>query len=138
MKTAFHDATDCSDLYDRGEIRLVSDTGIRDGLDVGDSMSAGGQYFDRYQFSVPDGPNMNYQFDLRSASLDTILRLFRQGDEDPIASNDDYRDDLGHSHISRLLSPGVYVLEVSSYSEGETGTYGLNVKQLNDVQVVPL
>ena len=134
----FHDAYDCETLFSLGDIWLVS-TSFRLGVD--DRKSDDGQFVDRYQFVVPalesEESDSIYQIDLRSASLDTVLRLFAQGEDETIAFNDDYRDDVGHSHIIARLEPGYYTLEVSSYSVGETGTYGLTVKQISNVQVTP-
>lgn len=128
----FRDATDCEELWNRGAIRLASAPGPR-ALAAGDSTSAEGSYIDRYRLVVPTGPALDYQIDLRSKSLDTVLRLFASDSDEPIAWNDDYRNDTGHSHISINLSPGEYTLEVSSFHAEEEGTYGLNVKRLTDV-----
>ena len=131
----FQDASDCEELWQRGLIRLVSATGILGELGVGDRRSAEGRYIDRYRFVVPTGPSMDYQVDLRSRSLDTVLRLFAEDSEEHFTWNDDYRNDTGHSQIRMYLNPGTYSVEVSSYEGGEEGTYSLNVKRLTDTEL---
>ena len=125
---AFRDATDCEDLYDQSRIRLVWDS-ILSALGIEEKMH-------EYYFEVPGGPGHLYQIDLRSEQVDTVLTLYQEGEEEPVAVNDDYLGSSADSHISQFLMPGRYRLEVSSYEEGDGGRYLLNAKQLNHVQLV--
>ena len=118
---------------------MVSDSGILGELGAADSETSGSDFVDRYELQVPKGPEITYEIDLRSASLDTVLRLYRQGEDDPIAENDDYRGDVGHSHLTERLSSGIYELEVSIFEPdvtGAMGTYSLNVNQVIPVNNV--
>ena len=130
----FRDRKDCERLYDQGAIWLPSQDGAVDRLEAGE--------VHRYQFEVPEPPSgldrMIYQIELRSVRLDTVLKLFRQGEDEPIEENDDYRGNVGHSHITTRLSSGVYTLEVFSFDPDAVGTYGLNIAQINPVTPTPL
>lgn len=125
---AFRDAADCESLYDQSKIRLVWD-GIRGALGIEEKMH-------EYYFEVPSGAGHLYQIDLRSEQVKTVLTLYQEAGEEPVAVNDDYPGSSEHSHIKQYLLPGKYRLEVSSYEEGDGGSYLLNVNQLNHVQLV--
>lgn len=128
---AFHDATDCSDLYAGGELFYVGDTwdnaGIieRGVLEFGDEVyGETGEYLDSYFFE--GSANQTTNFELRSTEFDTYLVIIAPNGEE--FENDDYEGDTRRSLLSLDLSiSGTYEVMVTSYESAETGSYTLEI-----------
>jgi hypothetical protein len=95
-----------------------------DGLLDSNDQELSGAYLDVYEVEARVGERIIV--DLRSEAFDTLLRVL---DPDGTGEeNDDYGYDTGHSHIEMLaLKTGVYSVQVTSYSPGETGEYVLQI-----------
>ncbi len=93
-------------------------------LDPDDEQLPSGAYLDTYQIEARAGQRIIV--DLRSDDFDTLLRL-----EDPEGvgeENDDYGEDVGHSHIEWLtLMDGTYSIQVTSFEPDSIGGYLLQI-----------
>ncbi len=92
-------------------------------LSSSDEQLASGEYIDLYSF---DGrPGQRLQADLRSEDFDTYLILIAPSGEQ--FENDDM-DSINRSFLDMTLSEsGSYQLIVTSFSEGSTGEYSLQI-----------
>jgi len=83
-----------------------------------------GQYLDVYEIEAEAGQRIIV--DLRSDEFDTLLRLMAPdgvGEE-----NDDYGEELGHSHIEMLtLMDGVYSIQATTFGTEMSGNYTLQI-----------
>lgn len=131
---AYHDATDCSELYATGDIFYVGTTwddgGIieRGVLEPNDEVyGETGEYMDSYFFN--GSPDQIMLLDLHSNEFDTYLVVIApNGDE---FENDDFEGSTGWSQltIDPVIS-GPYEVIVTSYEAGETGNYALGINAL--------
>jgi len=96
----------------------------RGSLASGDQTLRSGEFVDSYTF--PGVPGQTVNIDLTSSAFDTYLMLIDpKGDQ---TENDD-EGGTDRSLISQTLTePGEYQVLVTSYSEGETGPYELQVQ----------
>jgi hypothetical protein len=130
----FHDATDCSILYQRGLLRLAEDQSppaapVRGGQARTGQLVAG-SYPDLYSYEGSAGTTV--VFDLQSSAFDTYLTVVTPGGER--IGNDDFGNDTGRSQVKLTLSEaGAYQVEVASYDTTGSGAYALT---LNELKVV--
>jgi hypothetical protein len=128
-----HDATDCRKLFDAQRIRLKSVSGPigrveRGRLRKGDERLSSGEYADT--FELEGGRGERAVIDLRSEQFDPYLIVRTPSGKQ--LDNDDFDGDAGRSIVALQLSEaGTYTVTVTSYREGETGAYTL------DIRIVP-
>ena len=126
-----HDATDCHALFEAGRIALraddvaFGDDGVRRGrLEDGDATLASGEYADNYTFAGSSGQRAI--IDLRSGDFDPYVFVRAPSGEQ--FDNDDYDGDSSRSRLAlEITEDGDYEVTVTSYDEGETGTYTLDI-----------
>jgi len=71
-----------------------------------------------------------YRMTVESEAFDTVARLLRPGQDEPLAENDDYGDGL-NSRISFTPSEsGDYILRVTGFAADARGAYSGKVEQL--------
>lgn len=127
----FHDADDCRELFEQDSIRLLPGSNIvlggrfeRGNLRAGDDMRDNGSYRDTYTFVADRGDSA--VIDLRSGEFDTYLTVIAPDGEE--FSNDDYESSFDRSLVSLARTEtGVYEIVVSSFSQGESGGYTLEI-----------
>ena len=94
-------------------------------LEPGDS-DARGRYVDEYTAEWTQGER--YAVDLRG-DFDTYLEVTGPG----LRRQNDDVDDIGHSAVETIApETGTYRVVVSSYGEGESGSYELTVERIAD------
>ncbi len=127
---AYHDATDCRTLLDRGRVALrdgtVGERVHRGRLEKGDDTLSSGEFVDSYEFEGSRGQHV--AIDVRSSAFDTYLILKDPAGEQ--TENDDAQDGagVGHSTIEMdLTEAGMYRVLVTSYEPGESGAYSLTI-----------
>ena len=126
---AYHDATDCRALFDRGLVALrdgtASERMYRGSLEKGDDTLSSGEFVDSYEFE--GSPGQHVAIDVRSSAFDTYLILKDPAGEQ--TENDDAQDGgVGHSSIETdLTEAGTYRVLVTSYEPGESGAYSLTI-----------
>jgi len=93
-------------------------------LEEGDDQMEEGEFYDEYSIQAQAGQTI--LLDLRSPDFDTFLILQAPGGDEE--QNDDWEGDSMHSRIE-LVAPetGTYAVRVTSFIEGETGAYTLEV-----------
>ena len=81
---------------------------------------------DRYTLEVVDNATLNFFLD-GTGAMDTYLRIYREGEAEPIAENDDRGDGTLYSAIEGLdVSAGdVLIIEAGTYGDAEAGAYTL-------------
>ncbi|MDR0780727.1 MAG: PPC domain-containing protein [Pseudomonadales bacterium] len=126
----FRDASDCSALYQSGQVQLMEDThGAARLLQSGQiqrGQLADSFYPDRYSYQGNAGATI--VINLQASDFDTYLTLVTPSGER--LSNDDYGDDSGHSQLRRTLDEtGEYQVEVAGYSTEESGAYTLKLSR---------
>ena len=124
----YRDATDCRDLLNQGQITFVgnADDGDveRNRLEAGDDTLSSGEYRDDFTFEGQ--PGQQAIVDLRSTEFDPYLIVLAPSGEQ--FDNDDYEGDIARSLLALdLTESGTYEVIVTSYSEGETGAYTLQM-----------
>jgi hypothetical protein len=124
----YRDATDCRDLFNRGQITLVGNAEDvdfeRNRLEAGDETLSSGEYRDDFTFDGQAGQQAI--IDLRSTDFDPYLIVSTPSGEQ--FDNDDYEGDIARSLLALDLSEsGTYEVIVTSYAEGETGAYTLQM-----------
>ena len=128
---AYHDATDCRTLLDRGLVALrdgtVNERSYGGSLEKGDDTLSSGEFVDSYEFE--GSPGQHVAIDVRSVAFDTYLILTDPAGEQ--TENDDAQDGVsgvGHSSIeTSLTEAGTYRVLVTSYEPGEKGGYSLTI-----------
>jgi hypothetical protein len=131
----YHDATDCRRLLDQGRVNLAAASNTprstmsgsrieRGSLTPGDATLSSGEFADTYTFEGTRGGQA--VIDLRSEDFDPYL-LVRAPDGKQF-DNDDYEGDASRSLLSLDLDQnGTYRVTVTSYREGETGGYTVDI-----------
>jgi hypothetical protein len=98
-------------------------------LEDGDSVEDGHRY-DDHRLRLEAG--QRYRISASSDDFDTLIRLYRTGEAEPVAENDDFDVESGlNSRIS--YSPqesGDYTLRVLSFSEDGRGAYAAGAETL--------
>jgi hypothetical protein len=89
-------------------------------LDDSDSQDADEHRYDDYSLRLEAG--RRYHISAASDEFDTYLRLFRAGDPEPIAENDDF-EGLNSRIAYTPEETGDYVLRVSAYAPDGRGAY---------------
>lgn len=122
------DAADCRSLYLANAITYIGDSGegitVTGNLAATDDEMEPGKYADFYV--IEGNANQRAVFDLASEDFDTYLLVISPAGEE--FENDDFEGDIDRSLISMILpESGTYEVWVTSYSEGETGSYTLKV-----------
>jgi len=93
---------------------------IRGELRAGDRTISSGEYADGHYIDVRAGQQLSV--DLRSSEFDTYLILTKPSGA--TIDNDDYEGSTSHSHVETIADEsGQWTIVVTSYSEGETGSY---------------
>jgi hypothetical protein len=89
--------------------------------------SRAGRFADYYSFSVD--ASRQVQIDLTSnGGIDPFLYLHDGCSSSSIVTSDDDSGGSLNSRITITLSPGVYSIEVTSYSSNDTGSYSLSLQ----------
>lgn len=110
----------------------------RDGsLTSADPVDTDGSHYDDYLLTVPE--TQTVRIDLSSTDFDTFLELYRSGGGGltEVATNDDGGGGLDSRLRQQLDGGGTYVIRVTSYAGGTTGTYTLAVEGSPEVVVTP-
>lgn len=134
----YHDATDCQSLLGEGRVRFRMDIAIgstavtaahagrveRGHLGDGDPVLKSREFADTYEFEgVPGGRAI---IDLRSGEFDPYLLV--RAPSGAQFDNDDYEGDSKRSLLALdLKESGTYRVIVTSYAEGETGSYSVAI-----------
>lgn len=81
---------------------------------------------DRYTLDVGDNTVLNIFLD-GTGEMDTYLRVYREGESDPFAENDDRGDGSLYSAVEAIsVTPGeVLAIEAGTYADEGEGTYTL-------------
>jgi hypothetical protein len=130
----YQDASDCRNLMNKGLIQLIAGAAVggvmqRDRLERGDSTLTSGEYRDNFTFEGERGQDAI--IDLRSDEFDPYLIVSTASGEQ--FDNDDYE---GRSLIAlNLDETGTYEVTVTSYAEGETGSYTLQMDVSDPVEL---
>lgn len=108
---------------DRTTYEVVQEMSGR--LDPEDEQSIKGEYYDSLTMDVPNGP---FTVELRALGFDGYLRVVSPDGEtwrnDDYGSSDSYR----LSRVEDLSGEGgTWQIDVTSYSEGETGAYDVRI-----------
>jgi hypothetical protein len=99
-------------------------------LESGDATLGTGEFVDEYRFVGREGERM--VIDLRSADFDPYLLVRTPGGEQ--FYNDDHEGDASRSLLSLVLTEGgEFVVAVTSYQPGESGSYDLQISGVGDV-----
>jgi hypothetical protein len=94
-------------------------------LESGDDTLKSGEYFDQYEFEGSAGQHV--VIDLRSAAFDTYL-ILRHPTGEQTENDDADGGGPGHSQLEvDLTQSGTHRVLVTSYEQGETGTYRLTI-----------
>ncbi len=125
---AYHDATDCRTLLDRGLVALRDGTAgeriHRGRLEKGDATLRDGEYADRYSFEGSAGQHA--VVDLRAGDFDPYVFVRAPGGEQ--FDNDDFEGDASRALLSLdLTESGEYEITVTSYRKGEVGSYTVSI-----------
>ena len=102
-----------------------------------DSQASGRGHARYYSFTLAQQGEVTIT--LESADADTYLYL-RAGEAragDYLAENDDHEGSTRKSLIAQTLAAGVYTIEATTYSEGETGSFTLTVAGLGTIGTAP-
>ncbi len=95
-------------------------------LRQGDQRLQEGQYYDVYEINLSKGQEVT--FELSSSEFDTYLVV--TGPNQEVYFNDDAEENVD-GYVSTLTLPitqtGTYLVGVSSYAEGETGSYNVGI-----------
>lgn len=99
-------------------------------LEAGDLVKES-KFVDEWEFNAQE--ERAVVAEVRSDEFDTYLRLLSlEGERRTLEESDDVGGDVGHSRIARtLMGSETYVIEVTSYGEGETGSYELALSRAN-------
>ena len=135
----YRDATDCRDLFNEGLVQLIDGAGSiagggvqRDRLEAGDATLTSGEYRDNFTFSGQRGQEA--VIDLRSSDFDPYLIVYTPSGEQ--FDNDDYEGEVSRSLIAFVLDEtGTYEVTVTSYQEGESGDYTLQMDVGDSVEL---
>ena len=135
----YRDATDCRDLFNEGLVQLIDGAGSiagggvqRDRLEAGDATLTSGEYRDDFTFSGERGQEA--VIDLHSSDFDPYLIVYTPSGEQ--FDNDDYEGDVSRSLIAFVLDEtGTYEVTVTSYQEGESGDYTLQMDVGDSVEL---
>lgn len=95
-------------------------------LQKGDETLDSGEYVDHFTFDGSQGQHV--VLDLRSSDFDPYLILLTPGGD--TEQNDDFEGDASRSVIALdLPEDGEYIVGVTSYAVGETGSYTLRIEK---------
>lgn len=95
-------------------------------LSKGDATLSSGEYVDTYTMEGRSGELV--VIDLRSSQFDPYLIVQTPSGE--TSENDDHEGDASRSMLSlHLTESGTYSVAVTSYTEGETGSYDLQIRR---------
>jgi hypothetical protein len=96
-------------------------------LQDGDAQGEEQQRYDDHRIRLEAG--QRYRITVEAEAFDTVAKLLRPGQDEPLAENDDYGDGL-NSRISYSPSEsGDYVLRVTGFSAEARGAYAARVEQ---------
>lgn len=101
---------------------LVAGETLTGELESSDDRMPDGQYLDGWLFSTSERIELTVA--VASDDFDTVLLIY--GGDEVIASNDDF--DGTNSGLTVTLEPGDYGAFVTSYSQGETGSYRIRAE----------
>jgi len=71
-----------------------------------------------------------YRLTVESEAFDTVARLLRPGQDEPLAENDDYGEGLNSRINYSPSESGDYILRVTGFAEDARGAYSGKVEQL--------
>jgi hypothetical protein len=128
----FRDATDCSELYQSGQVQLVTDTRgaalpLQGGRTQQGRLESGAAYPDRYRYQGSAGTLI--VVDLQALDFFGYLTLVRPSGER--LSNGD-SDDLNRTRLKLALTEtGEHQVEVAGYDTTASGAYRLTLNQFS-------
>lgn len=123
----------CADVVDPAGSPLGFEAGDVQPISLGDSRSARlsatdpeneGRFFHVWAFAL-GGPD-SVRIDAESDEVDTALLLF--GPDWDLAAADDDRGDGTNARIDAALTDGCWIVVVTSFEPGETGSYLLSLE----------
>lgn len=97
-------------------------------LDDSDSQEEDGRRYDEHRLRLEAG--RRYRISAGSDDFDTVIRLYRPGEADPVAENDDSGESLNSRINYAPVEAGDYVLRVTSFSEEGRGAYSASLETL--------
>jgi hypothetical protein len=107
---------DCS-----GGSPLSIGAGVTGTLQAGDALDIDGAYLDRYALEV--GQTGTVRITMTSAAVDAFLWL--RSPSGSVLTADDDSGGGSDARITQSLSRGCYLVEATTFFEGETGGYNL-------------
>lgn len=96
-------------------------------LDDSDSQDAEGHRYDEHALRLEAG--RRYRISAASDEFDTYIRLFRAGDSEPVAENDDF-EGLNSRIAYTPEETGTYMLRVSAFSPDGRGAYDARAEEV--------
>jgi hypothetical protein len=135
----FRDATDCSELYQSGQVQLVADTRgaalpLQSGQRQQGRLESGAAYPDRYRYQGSAGDTI--VVDLQEARFNPYffypyLTLVTPSGERLRYLDSFYDDDPKHVRLTLVLAEtGEYQVEVAGYDTDVSGAYTLTLSRL--------
>lgn len=97
-------------------------------LEDGDAQDADEHRYDDHRLRLEAG--RRYRITAASDEFDTYIRLFRAGESEPVAENDDADESLNSRVTYTPEQSGDYVLRVLSYSPDGRGAYSASAEAL--------
>ena len=87
-----------------------------------------GNRYDDHRIRLEAG--QRYRMTVESEAFDTVARLLRPGQEEALAENDDYGENLNSRITFSPSESGDYVLRVTGFSAEARGAYSARVEQM--------
>jgi hypothetical protein len=108
---------------------------VEGSLAQGDRLEPDGSYFDVYAFDGRAGQNLAVE--MRSDDLDSVVAVYAEGHDGPIAVNDN-ANRRGRDATVELVLPkkGRYLIVANAAEPGEGGRYSLMVREQRPIQAV--
>lgn len=113
--------TGTDDLECSGGQQIAVGESVNGSLQPGDDLDVDGAFLDRYALAVEDDGEVTIT--LTSVDFDAWLWLLDE-DESVLDSDDDSAGDF-NARITMSLDRGCYLVDATSFEEGETGDYEL-------------
>lgn len=97
-------------------------------LDRGDRRTAEGSRYDTHTLRLTAGQRV--RISARSDAFDTVVRLYRSGEDEPVAENDDGEGSLNSRLVFVADRDGEYTLRVASFAEDGAGAYSVSAEAM--------
>jgi hypothetical protein len=96
-------------------------------LQEGDAKGEEDRRYDDHRIRLEAG--QRYRMTVEAEDFDTVARLLRPGQDEPLAENDDYGDGLNSRISYSPAESGDYVLRVTGFDPAARGAYTARVEQ---------